>query len=612
VVNQVRSFDTPSALLHRVTGCHALSQVVVVPIVLFLFLNTFVGGWFSSDEDPVGPFASVAVASLSAWFVFSSLGALVNWVFPTISHARSVAVLLVFALTEVVRISVVFEYSEIENSANDLGLLFRITSAAATGLVLFGLASIAVGDYLSYREVYRSYIERLSRLSSALRETQSHVAMARTQLAMGIRQLLSDNVAQAFDPDSPAHGQPEDIAKELFRISDEVVRPLSHGLSEGRREAPRIDVPRDAPRISPRVFADDVTSVSPFQPIPLILIVGLMTAPSLLVLDLRGSGLWAVFMVTVALSSFFGQRFLRPVLVRLPVIIRIAVITPLFSLPWVFLILTVVSPRLTGVEDVSHLVLYGAALGALLGWLPAIAEGLQESRARFVAQLESVDHQLSWWQVRAQSQLWLDQKRLALALHSDVQSAILSAAMHLRSAVADSPEQAALTVKHVRESIMHSLELGHEGWQPRHVDDVVANINANWSSLITLSVLADPGVIHAIESDRLALEVVTEVVKELHLNSFKHGRATECTVELSLASDDTVLLSMRNNGAPLVSHDGAPVGLGDSFLQSVSITAEAINDAHGVRIDMTIPLTPGETMASRTFGQSRPSAWDKA
>ena len=72
---------------------------------------------------------------------------------------------------------------------------------------------------------------------------------------------------------------------------------------------------------------------------------------------------------------------------------------------------------------------------------------------------------------------------------------------------------------------------------------------------------------------------MAEIIKELHLNSFKHGRATECVVTLGWGESGTVVLTMRNNGSPLSSRISPETGLGDTFLDSVSLSSSTADSA---------------------------------
>jgi signal transduction histidine kinase len=585
--------------LARFAGQHAMAQIVVIPILGFLFFNSAVSGLFSDSSDVFESVAVTSVATIVAWAFFTVMGFIINAAAPERSGVRAVAVAIVFGLTEVVRISAVYELATGDDFGDQFGIAFRLSGAFMTGLVLLGLASVAVGDYRDYREDYRRYVERLGRLVAVLGETQSHVELVRAQFGLSVRRLLTQNVTSAFtvgDGDDRNHSE---VANKLFRIADEVVRPLSHSLSESAPTLPHFGRATQPPRVPLGTFFADVTSHAPFAPGSQSVIVALLTAPVLLVLNsMVALGLWVVFIALVFVANYGGYRFLTPVLTRIPIVLRILLITPLFSLPHVFFGVLAIVP---GVEDEgpgTSVIAYLAVLGAILGWLPAIADGLKYARQRFITQLETVDADLARAQVRAQSQLWLDQKRLALALHSDVQGTILAAAMQLQRAVAAGGNEAERILPQVEQTIRKSLLLASGDTRVSKITSLVTGINKTWASLISLTVQTPKPVSAALNSDPLAMEVVCELIKELHINSFKHGRASECVMVLSLGDPSVLHLQMRNNGATVSEQKSLAGGLGESFITSVTLSYSAQNIPEGVQIDLDIPLGSAPEVAA--------------
>lgn len=589
-----RGVGLPTAFLPRFAGPQAFSQVVIQPVLAFVSANAFVADIFG-DATRAQAIALVAVATLSAWFFFTAVGFVTNRFLPTPSRVRAAVVAATFAATELVRISTLYAFLADVEEAVDFGIGFRSVSALVSGLVLLGLASVAVNDYHAYRDGYRAYSQQLARVRSAVRETGISVELVRDQLAMKVRRLLTEDIQEAFAPAASVSTPPDRVAGELFRIADQIVRPLSHGVFEeslplvGPNVLP--SAPEKPPRVSVRTFFTDVTSAAPFQPVPHTQIVALVLAPvSLLLSTGVGVALTVACVGLVFALAYLGRRLLTPVLFRWPVILRAVVITAMFATPLVAFMALVVAPSVSEVRLTTGILVYGAVLGAVLGWLPAIAEGLRHSRQRFISDLEPLDNGLGWFRVRAQSQLWLDQKRSALALHGDVQATILASAMQLKKAVFESPEKLERVVQQVQKTIHQSLPFETLAPTAKKLTTVVKAINRTWSTLLTLTVDATPAVVNTLEGDGLALEVVSEVIKELHINAFKHGRASECAVTITQPTADTVLLGVVNNGSPLP--EVAPGwGLGGRFLDTVLLEKTSQNTPDGVCVELSIPVT---------------------
>ncbi len=585
-----RGVQLPSGFIPRFAGPQAFSQVVIQPVLAFLSLNAFAVGIFGDSRPPREAIALVAVATIVAWAFFTVVGIAVNRFLVSATRGRAVAVTATFGLTELVRISTLYILIADDEGTNDFGLLFRSVSAVVSGIVLLGLVSVAVNDFRAYRSSYRGYYNQLARVRSAVQETTTSVEMVRDQLALRVRRLLTADIDQAFRPVTPDSTPPDRIADELFRIADEIVRPLSHGVFEEPLPSVLPSAPEKPPRVSVRDFFTDVTSAAPFQPFLHTLIVGLIFAPVAILLSrVVGVVLLVACVGLVFVIAHLGRTYLTPVLNRWPVLLRVVVLTILFAAPVVTFVAGVVKPGVAGLGSLPALLAYGAGLGAVLGWLPAIAEGLRHARQRFITDLEPLDSGLEWFRVRAQSQLWLDQKRLALALHGNVQATVLAAAMQLKNAVAESPDKLQPLINRLEETIRTSLLLEPQTHKAKKLKALVRTINQTWSSLLTLSLEANRDVISAVESDGLALEVVSEVVRELHFNGFKHGRATQCAVTITQGTPDTLELRVCNNGLPLP--EPLPEwGLGGRFLETVSLERTSQNTPDGVCIELRIPV----------------------
>ena len=601
----------PTSLIPRFAGPAAFSQVVIQPVLGLLSLNAFAAGIFG-DATQAQAIAFVALATLTAWGFFTVCGVVINKFLTTPTRARVGVVAATYGATELVRISTLYALLANEAGVVDFGVGFRSVSAVLSGLVLLGLASVAVNDYRSYRDSYRRYSQQLARVRSAVHETGISVERVRDQLALKVRKLLTHDIHEAFSPTASQSPPADRIADELFRIANQIVRPLSHGVFDESlpRVAPTVlpSAPEKPPRVSVRTFFSDATSVAPFQPATHTLMVALVLAPVLMLLSTVGGVALSVACVGLVFAlGYLGRRFLTPVLSQWPVIVRVLVQTAVYATPVVVFVGAVVVPGLPELRLTSGIFAYGAALGAVLGWLPALAEGLRHSRQRFISDLESLDNGLGWFRVRAQAQLWLDQKRLALALHGDVQATILASAMHLKKAVYESPEKLEQVVSQVKQTIRQSLLFEPPAPAAKKLRAVVATINRTWSTLVPLTVDATPAVVTALESDGLALEVVSEVMRELHMNAFKHGRATECVVTITQPTPDTVRVQACNNGLPLPEVT-PPWGLGGRFLESVSLEKTSHNTKDGVCVELSIPLTaaPPQDQPAAGLEPSRP------
>jgi hypothetical protein len=157
-------------------------------------------------------------------------------------------------------------------------------------------------------------------------------------------------------------------------------------------------------------------------------------------------------------------------------------------------------------------------------------------------------------------------------------------------AVAAGGNEAERVLPQVEQTIRKSLLLASGDTKVSKITSVVNKINKTWASLISLTVQTPKQVSAALNSDPLAMEIVCELIKELHINSFKHGRASECVMTLSLSDPGVLHLQMQNNGAPVSAQKSSGEGLGENFITTVTLSYSAQNIPEGVQIDLEIPL----------------------
>ena len=579
-----------AGFLERFAGPAAFSQVVVQPILAFLSVNVFAGGQPQTPDGLPEAIAAVAVGTFAAWAFFTLAGLFVNAVAPRPTTSRAVVVALVFALTEFIRIWTISALLPGDSIAREYGAAFLTVGSLATGVALFGMASVAVNDYRHYRESYRRYSQQLIRAQTVVVETDTSVVMVRDQLVAKVRTLLLDAVHNVLPSTSQKELAPKDIATELFRLADDIVRPLSHEVLQENLPRSLPDVQEAPPRVRFVTFANDVTTVAPFQPVAHALLTALVLGPGLLVVSSFLATLVLVACVGLVFGlAWWGRAFLATRLRRWPVLVRALVMTVLFAPPAALFMGLAFAPAVVETEQIAGLAAYGAGIGVVLGWLPAIAEGLRFSRQRFLVDLEPIEAELEWLRVRAQSQLWCHQKRLALALHSDVQSTILAAAMQLNVAISQEDPDLSEVVTKVEATIRASLALEPATQEATPIHALVNSLNHTWSTVLTLELEATPEVLAVIEGDDLALEVVTEVIKELHINAFKHGHATSCVMTLAQPTGSAVVVTACNNGVPF-SEKPEGLGLGDRFMSAVSLAKSVTNTSTGACVEITIPV----------------------
>lgn len=583
----------------RYANSTATSPWVAWPVLALLSFNSIPSGLLRETTNPVAAAQNVAFAFVIAGIFFTVSGWVINRLLPRLTRARILSISLLFGLTETVRIQSVYLLSVNLNLSDEYGLAFQLVASFTTGLLLLGLVSTARGDFLSYRRSYGALAQRLRERELSLSTTLSNAEQTRSQFIFLIREQLRDALKGSLESTTRTLKNYSGLVDSLFRVSDEVVRPLSHELSLPRVSAEVVDLPGKPPRPTLRELIADSSTVAPFRPVELTVIFTLLTAPTLLLFpELRYALPWVFSVALLWLLTWVSERVITPRIPQWPLAIRLIFMTVIFALPLVFYTVVGLTPVLPGLVINVTTVTFVSLLGAALGWLIAISEGLRVSRGRIIARLEKIDAELRWSKVRAQTQLWLQHKRLSLALHNSVQGTLIAAAMKLRNAIDAGDDQVEETLPLVREMIEQCIEFSPTGAAVHSLSDRVRMLNENWDTLISLELQADHDVIELLESDSVALEALAEILSEFQTNSLKHGHATKTTASVMISSLNTATVTLRNNGESTV-RESMVRGLGNDFLESVSLRYEITAQPDGVQVLLDLPLDVRATQPSR-------------
>jgi signal transduction histidine kinase len=574
----------------RFAGPMATSQKVILPVLGLLFLNSFVAGIFPEEETRSQQLGVLLVASLTAWLFFTLFGSLIRFTMKHLTAWRVIAVALVYALTELIRISTVFAFIDVQQMEGVYSEVFRVTGALSTGLLFFSAIATVFNDSAEYRAAFGERATRLSLAQAMLREAEANISQTRVQIITKVRRRLNRELNQALVMSKSMSAQAAVMAEELFRVSDEVVRPLSAEL------VTEVSSKADAPirPVSARVPFHELircaTTANPFRPLEITVVSALLSAPTLLLIKAPVLiVVWVLFIAAVFGLSALGQRVVAPRLPNMRIVWRIVLITVLTATPMPMFVAIALVPSVEELELTPTVIVYAFILGATIGWAIAVAEGLRSAHARILDELSELDRQLHWSSVRAQCQLWLDQKRLALTLHNTVQGNLLAAAMKLKGAVEAGPDATEAVVPEVQRLLTSSLQLNPGSSSRRTLSDVTAELNNTWAPLIELTVHCEPELAALLARDLVALEIVAEILTEFQTNSLKHGSATRSEVQVTQPSLNTVALRMHNNGSP-ITDDTAGIGLGSQFIDSVAIAHETANLPDGVEIRLEIPV----------------------
>ena len=579
-----------SESIWRFAGPMATSQRVILPVLGLLFLNSFLAGLFPEEESRRQQLGVLLVASLVAWLFFVIIGLLIKLTLKSLTITRVAAVSIMYALTELIRISTVFAFIDEQQTAGGYGFEFRVSGSLATGLLFLAASATVVNDSADYRSTFAIRSNRLSLADAALGQAEADSKQTRAQIIAKVRGTLNTELSRALLLSKSSGSTAGALADELFRVSDGVIRSLSNELLRVVSPEQAVEKKAVSAKVPIRELINCATRAEPFQPLEIAVVSALFTAPTLFLLNAPILfAVWVFFITAVFALSAFGQHVFTPRLPEMPIALRILLITVLTAPPLAAFVAIAIVPSISLLTLTPELIGYTFILGAFIGWALAISGGLRAAREQILEELSKLDRQQNWLSTRANCQLWLDQKRLALILHNTVQGNLLAAALKLKGALGAGPEATETAMLEVKRLLASSLELESGLSRSRTLAEITAELNNTWAPLIEINMHCEPELAALVSSDPVALEIVAEVMSEFVTNSLKHGGATLAEVELTQPSQNLLALRLLNSGSPIIDDDGL-VGLGGHFIDSVSIAHQRVNLPAGVEIKMQIPL----------------------
>ena len=574
----------------RFAGTKATSQWVVLPIMGFLSLNVLVTAALSPTSEQLRGLSVALIAFASAWLFFTLTALIVNLAFSRFGIARIIAVLVMYGLTEYVRILVVHEVTRNSILLGENSDLYTFVGAVMTGIVMCSIAATATFDSSLYKSDYSELVQQQLALSSTVLSTEKSVEQTRSQLLYSTKELLTSSLEKAFAKTKAKDKNYAQLVDELFRISDEVIRPLSRELSEDLRIEKTPVAPIKPQKVPLRSVLSNSNQFSSFNPIQFTVIIALISSPGLILVPFLGDFLaWFAAVVIVFLAHYLSQRIVAPVFPKLPKTVKGIINSLVYSLPvgLLFLVVTLNVPVTEGLE--FFVFVYGSLVGLILGWLFALSDGFRYARAEVLLQLTSANNELLWNETRLQSQLWLDQKRLALIVHNDVQATILSAGLSLKKAIQSGNEAVKKKLPALRKLISTSLQLDQRDQKLTSIDDVVSQLNNTWESLMTTTLSVESNASTVLAEDSLTTEVCSEIIREFVTNSLKHGQATLVTIHISIEGDNKLSMTLFNNGKAL-SDGRSRSGLGTHFLEAVTLSFLLSDASGGVQLQVEVPV----------------------
>jgi signal transduction histidine kinase len=401
----------------------------------------------------------------------------------------------------------------------------RMRSGAVLVLVWFAVSAVMVDGYYSYKNSFFELTEKLEH-QKALRDRGATELKQRID---GLVEQIRVTLADALRVGSSS--------RDIHQAVDELVRPLAHGLEQKSKVLAQ-SAGRVRRRIKPGPIVRTALYETPYNPgwTALMAVVGsissrLWQAGWLGILDSAVNALviWAVFSIAKKLrlvgpvvpvvwfitglaSSFMGQL--------------VSIGTPTFSSSLVYLSVNVFAPAL---------------IVALIGAFDRNANANLDALRKVLSELE-------WETAALEQRVWVEQRRLARFVHSELQSRLRAFALRMdlaeRMPTADE-------ISELRMQCQSALLVGSE---QREFLLFQSDIQELWGGLIDIRFHANSTSMAALQDDPYATAAAIEICREGIGNAAKHSKAKviDINIQSSGGRNGQLDIEIVNDGSSAI------------------------------------------------------------
>ena len=224
----------------------------------------------------------------------------------------------------------------------------------------------------------------------------------------------------------------------------------------------------------------------------------------------------------------------------------------------------------------------GIGVFMFVGVAITLWRAIERSRNQIEHELSGLNLELARSTTIVEQQIWLAQKKWAYLVHGTVQGALTVAASRLQLASQDKPADVKQILKELDKAVV-ALKGDWSIEQP--FSRLVKETQETWAGVLSIELAIDKSAKATIEN-ATAARCVSEIVKELAGNAYRHGQAKQLFVSLGKNTDGDLWLKASNDGAPLT---GEVNGLGSDLFTDLTMNWSISEDAQGVNFEAVLP-----------------------
>lgn len=539
-------------------------------------------------DTPLAWYASMG-AMVAAGLVFLLVGIAANRVLPTEGIPRTIAVLAVYAMTEVLRTSLV-GIALLRNGLDfDMMMHHRVVSGGLTGMLVLGIVSIVLNDRARYVAQFTELVERNHELERELKYLNDTIG----EFVDDLRDTVSQVVDTAFSPIVSGFRTKQsvnEVVEDIVDLSEFVVRPLSTEIHD---TLPR---PRTVAEAPPRIRLPKLfgltTTVSPFQPLSTAVVFFLLLAGAAVFTMPFPEGV--IFLAaSIGVTSgihWLAVRFIGPHLLEWSGLVRVAVISTAYAIGPLVVVMALLAMRGGGMTtDRFMVVVYLVLVIEFISWALAVLPAVRRGHREILDQQAATMSELAQVRSRAEVKLRKEKQRLAAIVHGDIQSTLMATALKIQMP-GNSPDDIDQIISDARETVAQVLQEAHLPEAGKTLDQVMVGLSESWLHIVTITWEAGPGVHVHVDADPDVSEILWQVVREAITNAVKHGKAD--TVDVSLGLDEEnghLVCRVVDNGQEAKTSSFA--GGGSKLFHAVSDSYQRVRDGQRTILTVNIPLS---------------------
>jgi signal transduction histidine kinase len=451
-------------------------------------------------------------------------------------------------------------------------LKFQTLSSVIT--IVATLSAAAVVGLARERAVLTAQLEAEQwRLRETANSMEGELREAERELRMRAREILEPELVEIRRMLEERLGQDgaDVVADRLMSSVRDVVRPASHALA-----TPTYLPARDIPAVVPvrfNVFRDEIDVPAAIRPEWIVGVLMIILVTSTVALQDTWIRTLPTVLAMCAMGGFIALvRFAWPKRFRT---MRVASGFLLITLLYIasYTAEYVLDSKLFGVSNrsvqpaTSFLVTTTITVAFTL--IAIHSEHAKSTRVKLVA----VNSELTELIARMRRHLWLCHRAVALTVHGQLQSMLVSTAMRLRVTADDTSN--ALDLRRL-DDVLASIST--PGLLAVTLLDTLDELREIWSGVVVIDYEISPEALARMYEDAGLATCASEVCRESVTNAIRHGGATSIQIEVGAVTAG-LGLTVEDDGQG-VAEDYHP-GLGLTMMDQTCLSWTLVNGARG-------------------------------